>query len=126
MSELKLAIKDNQTNFAPGETIGGAAGWKLDGPAEQAELRLFWRTEGKGSEDIHIVETVRFDHPGQEEARPFGITAPSSPYSFSGRLISLIWALELVLKPGSHSQRIDLVISPSRQEVRLGSVPDEK
>jgi hypothetical protein len=124
MSELKLALRENRTAFAPGDAMSGAAGWKLDRAPQSAEIRLFWRTEGKGSQDVTVVETIKFEAPSQEEARPFEFTAPESPYSFSGQLISLIWSLELVLKPGKESTRLDLVISPSRREILLEKTDD--
>jgi hypothetical protein len=120
MSQLKLATRDNQTVFRPGEEIQGAAGWQLDPPPKSVEVRLFWYTRGKGTEDAAIAQTVRFDHPKPEEARPFQFTVPEAPYSFSGKLISLIWALELVAEPGRESTRLELVVSPSGKEIQLG------
>lgn len=119
MSELKLALRENRTAFQPGEEIGGAVGWKLEKAPQSAEVRLFWRTEGKGTQDVTLVDTVVLESPGQEEARPFQFVAPESPYSFSGRLVSLIWSLELVLQPGSESTRLDIVIAPHGREIQL-------
>jgi hypothetical protein len=82
-------------------------------------MRLFWRTEGKGTTDMVIADTLRFENPREEEARPFKIRAPGSPYSFSGQLISLIWSLELVASPGKESSRIDVVIAPEAKEILL-------
>jgi len=120
MNELRVALKNDKTTFRPGETISGAAGWKVDKDAKSMELRLFWRTKGKGTEDAEIVDKVVFEHPQPEEVRPFSIQAPASPYSFSGKLISLIWSLELVALPDADAARMDLVISPSGQEVVVG------
>ena len=119
MSELKIALRENRTSFAPGEEISGAAGWKFKATPESAEIRLFWRTEGKGTQDVTLVETLTLEAPRQEEARPFRFVAPGSPYSFSGQLISLVWALELVLKPGDESALLDIVIAPAGQEIEL-------
>jgi hypothetical protein len=47
------------------------------------------------------------------------LRAPSGPYSFSGRLISLLWALEAVAEPGGEVARREIVLSPSGEEVRL-------
>jgi hypothetical protein len=119
MNQLRIGTRDNQTEFRPGDEVQGAAGWQLEQPAKAVEIRLFWYTRGKGTEDIGLVGTVRFEQPKQEEARPFQFQLPASPYSFSGKLISLIWALELVVEPGPHSARLELTVSSTGQEVRL-------
>jgi len=122
MSKLSIGTKNNQTAFVPGKKIEGAAGWKLDEPPESVEVRLFWHTDGKGTPDVTLVDTVTFEHPLAEEARPFTFVAPAAPVSFSGKLISLTWSLELVVTPGRDCARLDLVISPNGQEIVLGSV----
>jgi hypothetical protein len=119
MNQLKLGTRDNRTEFRPGDEIAGAAGWQLDQPPKSAEVRLFWYTRGKGTEDVSVVDTVRFDNPQREEARPFRFTAPAEPYSFSGRLISLVWALELVIEPGKESARFEFTLSSTGKEVLL-------
>ena len=119
MAELKLEIQGSERAFAPGATIKGALGWQSERPVERAELRLLWYTQGKGSQDVEVVERLSFDDPKPEEARPFTIRAPLEPYSFSGKLISLIWALELVLEPGKESTRLELTIAPNKEEILL-------
>ena len=119
MSELKILLRDEQTSFRPGETVEGVAGWRLDGLPDSVELRLFWFTRGKGTEDVSVVNLVRFDSPGLEEGRRFTFTLPLEPYSFSGQLVSLIWALELVVEPGEQSARVEIVVSPSGREILL-------
>ncbi len=70
------------------------------------------------------------EHRGQRHHRPQGGTdgdvrrpaeagvaagerhAPRSPYSFSGKLISLIWALELVALPGREAARTEITLAP--------------
>jgi hypothetical protein len=119
MSELKILLCDQRRNFRPGETLEGVAGWRLDKPPKSIELRLFWFTRGKGTEDAGVVDQARFEAPQLEEGRRFSLTLPAGPFSFSGQLISLIWALELVVEPGDHSTRVDLVMSPSGEEILL-------
>jgi hypothetical protein len=121
MSQLKVATRENRTHYRPGEEIVGAAGWKLPAAPKSAEVRLFWFTRGKGIEDVEVAATVRFDAPQAEEARPFRFVAPAAPSSFSGRLISLVWALELVLEPGGHSARCELTLAPDGREILIGA-----
>ena len=88
MNQLKLGTRDNQKVFRPRDEISGGAGWQLDKPARVIEVRLFWYTRGKGTEDSHVFDTVRFEDPPQEGAQPFCFTGPAMPYSFSGKLVS--------------------------------------
>ena len=90
MNELRINLEQNRTAFEPGEELTGIAGWRLESPPRTLELRLFWFTRGKGTEDVGVVATVRFDQPLSDETRPFRFRLPAAPYSFSGKLISLI------------------------------------
>lgn len=116
---LKLQTHEHRTRFRCGESIDGTASWQLDEAPRTAEVRLFWYTRGKGTEDVGVAKTVRFDHPQREDSREFQIDVPNRPYSFSGKLISLIWAIELLIEPGGHVQRLDLIISPDGHEIVL-------
>jgi hypothetical protein len=109
------------TVFAPGETVQGTVSWQLDTPAKTVELRLFWYTTGKGDQDVGVVSTVPFPSPAQQDQRSFSISLPSGPYSFSGSLISLLWALEAVAEPGARAGRVEILVSPTRQEIVLSS-----
>jgi len=119
MNELRILLQGEQKNFRVGETVEGVAGWRLEKAPRSVELRLFWFTRGKGTEDVGVVRKMRFDAPQQEEGRKFSFTLPEEPWSFSGQLISLIWALELVAEPGGHTARVELVVSPTGQEILL-------
>lgn len=119
MNELKIGLRENRNEFRPGDEITGAAGWKIDGAVKSAEVRLFWHTRGKGTEDVRVVDVIRFENPQNEEARPFRFVAPVGPHSFSGALISLLWAVELVVEPGGESARAKLTISPTGREISL-------
>lgn len=124
MSELKIGIRDDRKSFRPGERLQGGVGWKLDDPPKSVEARLFWYTRGKGVEDVEVVATVPFEQPGREDARPFEFPLPEGPYSFSGKLISLIWAVELVAQPSGQATRVEFVLSPSGREILLYGAGD--
>lgn len=118
--KLQIGLRENRTAFAPGDEIAGAVLWELDDAPREAELRLLWFTRGKGTGDVEVVETMRFDRPQAGDTRPFSLRAPEAPYSFSGKLISVIWALELMLEPGG-AERMELTIGPGAREVVLHS-----
>lgn len=119
MTELEIKTRLDKTNFLPGEELAGEVSWLTDSAPGRVELRLFWHTEGKGTRDIEVVETIGFDNAGRQDRRPFQLQLPNSPYSFSGKLISVVWALELVLASTGETERLEIVISPTRAEIAL-------
>lgn len=128
VEELRLSIEpeDGKTAWRPGETVAGSVRWDLDETPTEVVLRLFWFTEGRGTRDVEVAAETRFEAPGREDRRSFALRLPEEgPYSFSGKLISLIWALELVVDPGDRTTRRMLTVGPDGREVRLGSVEDE-
>lgn len=119
MSTLEIRIRDNKASFRPGEVLEGTVRWQLDKNAQTMELRLFWHTEGKGDADISVEQTQRFEAPSLSGDGDFRFILPGAPYTFSGRLISLIWALELVALPGEEAEICEFTLSPTGQEVVL-------
>ena len=123
MDLIELQTDDARNAYVPGETISGTVSWRLDAPADGVEVRLFWYTRGKGTTDVQVVKAQHFDSAGTSGKRSFRFVLPEEPYSFSGKLVSLIWALEAVIQPGDRSQRLELVVGPGAQEVVLGAAP---
>lgn len=119
MEWMQVETRGGTTAFVPGEVVEGTASWQLEKPAQSVELRLFWYTQGKGDQDVGVAATVPFPEPGLQDRRGFRISLPLGPYSFSGKLISLLWALEVVAEPGSRAGRLEIIVSPSRREIQL-------
>ena len=119
MNSVGIETRDGQTHFVPGEPISGRCQWQLEKQAKAVEVRLFWYTEGKGDQDVGLVDTLRIDDPAQQGWSDFSFELPLGPYSFSGRLISLTWALEVLALGTDATQRLDLVVSPSGAEIDL-------
>jgi hypothetical protein len=106
--------------YLPGEEIEGVAAWRAERAPAALELRLFWFTRGKGTEDLEIVRRVAFDTPLAVERRLFKLRLPDEPYTFAGRLVSLSWALELVALPSDRdAARVDIVVGPERRPLVL-------
>lgn len=114
-----IAVTDGRTAFEPGETIEVTAEWLFERQVDSVELRLVWYTRGKGDTDVSVVERVPFEFPSPSETRTIPLTLPMAPYSFSGKLISLCWSIELVADDGDASERLDITIAPNAQEVLL-------
>jgi hypothetical protein len=119
---MRIELDDDRYRVLPGDTVSGRAVWDLDKAPDAVELRLFWHTSGKGTEDVEIVAVRRFDDPGAHAEQAFAFNLPLGPYSFSGSLITLAWAIEFVALPGGETERIDLVVAPTPLEVRLTSL----
>jgi hypothetical protein len=86
----------------PGETLSGEY-WvtSLHSTAVKAiEASVLWQTEGKGDEDLAVIEFSRRE---AEEDRPlditrpqrFGATLPNSPLSYDGQLIKVRWCVRV-------------------------------
>jgi hypothetical protein len=122
MAGIRVAVRKDPAAYEPGEMIAGAAQWQLDRMPESVEVRLLWHTSGRGYEDVAVVATVVFDGAQQDDTRPFQFTAPEAPYSFSGKLITLAWAVEVVALPHNENARADLVIAPRGKALALVKV----
>ena len=119
MASLKISTVDGRTAFEPGETIEVLAEWQLEERPDRVEVRLVWYTSGKGERDWSLVEAVPFENVPLFDSRRCELHLPDSPYSFSGKLISLVWAIEVIVEPGDESRRLDITVAPSRKEVLL-------
>lgn len=111
-----ILIDENRVTFRPGELLRGEVRWQ-----EQAltEIRLIWYTSGKGTTDTQVVQTIPGS--GTIGSCRFEFRLPDSPPSFSGRLISLHWAVEAV--SGSQTMRHEITLSPTGREILLPEPP---
>jgi hypothetical protein len=116
---MQIDLDEERRWFRPGENVSGRVSWELDEPCESVEVRLFWHTSGKGTEDVEIVDSLIFDEGGAHGDRAFSLALPLGPYSFSGTLITLTWALELIALPAGDVERVEFVVAPTPVEVRL-------
>lgn len=119
MTELTIQLDGDRTVFAPGEILRGRCVWQFDKPMKALEIRLFWYTQGKGTQDVCLVEKRAIATPALSGQGRFEMQIPEGPYSFSGTLITLSWALEALPVPGREAERLELVVSPTGREVIL-------
>lgn len=129
LGSVRVELEEGRTAYEPGEEVAGTVSWELpaDKPPEHAptraptrvEVRLAWYTLGRGDRDTEIVASQTLEAPGVSDRRSFRFRLPDGPYSFSGKLISLVWTVEAVLEPGSRAGRVDLVVSPTGREILL-------
>jgi hypothetical protein len=127
MSHMTVETREGRTAFEPGGTVEGTAAWSLDAPPDKVSLTLCWYTAGKGTQDVRVVETLHLEAPGREDRRDFRFALPSTPWSFSGTLVSVCWAVELVVEPGAVSTRREITVAPGGKEIVLpADVPQKE
>jgi len=120
--QLNLQLTQDPSTLVPGQVIDGNVGWNMDEPPKRAMLRLFWYTEGRGTQDVGIIDELELPSQRATCQGTFRFTIPDVPYSFQGRLVTLKWAIELVLNKGKQVERLDLIVSPWVEQVKLQSV----
>jgi hypothetical protein len=121
VATLQIDIEGGKRSFLPGDTLAGRTSWSVDGDPRSAELRLFWYTSGKGTQNVGVVQTLPFGAPQRSDRRDFRIMLPQEPYSCSGTLVSIIWALELIVEPDTETERVEFTMAPGGTEVMLTS-----
>lgn len=118
-----ITIQLDTTDFAPGSTITGKILWSTGPTNNTLELRLFWFTEGRGTQDIEIADTLSYDTRSRLQGdEDFSLHLPAAPLSFSGKLVSLQWAIEAVAIQQGVSERADITVSLTGKEVSLTPV----
>jgi hypothetical protein len=122
MSNL-IRVQLDKTQFTPGETITGKAGWEMDDRPRSAAIRLFWKTSGRGTEDVEVVEEISVPDPNQRQLFDFSFQLPVEPYSFNGRLISLAWGVEAIV--GKQSEMFEFVMAPDGEACDLAQFDEE-
>lgn len=121
VERIEIATVSGDTAFRPGDVLAGAVSWQLAEAPHGAEVRLFWYTAGRGTQDVGVVSTLPLAAPAAADRREFELRLPDGPYSFSGRLISLLWAVEVVILPGPRAGRLEFVLSPTGREIVLAT-----
>jgi hypothetical protein len=118
--ELWLELKGGRKGYLPGEQVHVSALWALPAAPAMLEARLCWYTRGKGTEDVQILAVERPHQITAAGEAVFSFPLPEEPYSFSGKLISIIWAVELVAD--SKSALCEFVMGPDGREVTVESL----
>jgi hypothetical protein len=125
-AELGIFTEDGRTSFRPGETLRVSALWALPPGTAALEARLFWYTRGKGSEDLEIVAVERIENAPAAGEKVLTFQLPVQPWTFSGKLISLLWAVELVTEPEGVSARVEFTLSPDGTEILLHAQSEDE
>jgi hypothetical protein len=122
-SNINIQVDYDHREFTPGDTISGKVNWANVSGAEVVAFRLFWYTSGKGTQDVMVLEEVEW--PISQGSAQFSFVLPNEPYSFSGTLVSLTWAIEAVMLPDETSTaRHEFQLTPDGNELILAPVEE--
>lgn len=103
----------------------------------ELEVRLGWRTEGKGNRTGGVGASVRLEGEGEwrkgtRRSYPFRLEAPWGPLSYRGKILSVVWELEArldrYLLRGDVRTRLPVELVGAREPrgVDLGPRPQKK
>lgn len=124
-STATIELERPSGQFRPFEEVRGIVNWQFDTLPKSIELRLFWFTSGQGAPDAGVVEVKKLD-PSAYGQSAFSFTLPGSPYSLSGNLFTIQWALELIANPGSQLALKEIICGPAGVPLQLPMIPSVK
>ena len=120
---LQISLDRNPPVYRPGEDVSGRATWRDAGDSNSLAVRLYWTTAGRGTTDTEVVAESPIGNPAAQGEIRFSFLLPDSPPSFSGKLITLSWGIELLVEPSEQAAQVEILVSPNGQEIRLPEVP---
>jgi hypothetical protein len=124
---ITLKLDKSTPHYDIDEPLTGELFWnELTARCDLIELRLLWYTSGKGERDLEVVAKIAVMKPAASGQQRFHFDPPGGPYSFSGTLISVVWAIEAVMIPLSESQIIEFTFAPGGNEIRAGAGMETK
>ncbi len=114
---ISITTENNCNAFQPGAEVSGRVSWTLSKEPKRVTINLMWQTEGKGTQDLEVVESREFEVYDKIGDEAFSFTLPLAPYSCSGQLLSICWALEAFVKSGKDDCRYEIILAPNAEEV---------
>ena len=115
----QILIECPTTGVRPGDTIAGEALWDLEEDPRSITVSMGWWTEGKGTRDERILESKEIENAGRIGKDAFRFQIPDGPLSFSGKLISLDWAIEVRPEKGNAKAVHPFVVSATDHEIDI-------
>jgi|GEM_PF-1035624 len=116
-----LVLDISSKTVRPGESVAGEFLWDLESKPKSVNLSLGWWTSGRGDRDEAVIASETWDDPSTIGKETFSFSLPPSVIpSFSGKLISVQWGLQLSVK-GIRLEDVieELVVSPLMREIDI-------
>lgn len=116
---IRIETENNQLSFQPGDVIPIQVNWDVSTTCD-IEVDLCWSTKGRGTTDKFYAENQVIHLQGKPKgSKDLGFQAPIGPYSFSGKLISLVWSIEATRKSDDEYGALEIIIAPQKKELIL-------
>ena len=125
MDKISVHLKDGKTNYRPGERIRGEIEWDLSKDVKEILINIFWYTIGRGDQDSEIAATKTIKMPLRSERQSFEMELPLAPYSYSGQITTLKWAVEAVTLKGKVKAVEEFDMTPKDKEIILPKVQQQ-
>jgi hypothetical protein len=123
--QSSITLENASAAFQPFDEIRGTLDWTLEKAPKSLELRLFWFTSGRGTSEAGLVQTKSL--PATVEGTDsFSFPLPGSPYSVSGSLVTVKWALELVAEPIGQVALQEFTLAPGKRPLALSALDPGK
>jgi hypothetical protein len=120
----ELRLRREPAVYFPGERVEGELVWSFPSAGQTLHVRLIVTTSGRGSQDETAFAEETVPAARGRGSKRFSLKLPEGPYSFSGKLISLIWAVEASTEAGGATVRKGIVVSPTGEEIRPEPGPE--
>ncbi len=105
-------------NFHPGDDVTGKVNWDLESGPKEVVVNLLWHTQGKGTEDNDRVDQIVISQHTKRGEANFSLKIPKTgPWSFSGKLISILWIVEVVTNPTTEKMEVEIIVGPEAREI---------
>lgn len=120
---IDLALADaDQMSFRPGDVVRLTAAWRLDPAPQQIDIRLVFRTAGKGTTDLVGVAVETRASPLANDQWDLTLTLPAdAPPSYDGRLLSITWFAQADVISAKNrvleTAELPLVVSPTGRPI---------
>lgn len=122
MDKISIQLKDGKISYQPGEKINGELEWDLNQEVENIAINVFWYTEGIGNQDSEIAGTEIIKSPLKSDRQSFEIELPMAPYSYSGQISSLKWAIEATVLKDKVKDVKEFSMMPGNKEIILPEI----
>lgn len=125
MDNITLFLKDGKITYRPGETIRGELLWDLSQEVQDITINIFWYTNGIGEQDSEIAVTEKISMPLQKGRQSFEIELPLAPYSYTGQITELQWAIEATTMKDKVKDVKEFSMTPDKREIVLPKVEEK-
>lgn len=105
-----LKVTRKTLRCAPSSALTVEVRWAQPAPPGRITARFTWRTEGKGDSDTGEGTSASVAAPTASGHAELRIVAPDGPLTFHGRLLSVLWTLELT--GGGETLELPVVVAP--------------